>query len=210
MLPKIIKPMMAATAPEPFDSNDYFFELKWDGVRCLAFVEHEQVRLQSRELVDITEQFPELVCLRRMPDGTVLDGELVVLESGKPSLSRIQTRVQTQDRNRIEFLSQRLAVNFMVFDVLFVRGKSVMSESLVNRRARLGELLGAPKCQSVKMTEGVVGRGSDLFAAVQKLGLEGVMAKRLDGPYLAGKRSGLWKKIKVVRRVSHWIRPAMR
>jgi ATP-dependent DNA ligase len=74
MLPKFIKPMLAVEATEPFDSDDHVFEIKWDGIRCLAFIEAGQVRLQRRELVNITAQFPELASLVGLPDGMVLDG----------------------------------------------------------------------------------------------------------------------------------------
>lgn len=84
MLPESIKPMLAVAAKEPFDSVDYFFEIKWDGIRCLAFIEQGRVRLQSRDLIDITACFPELKCLDQLPSGTVLDGELVVFDAGKP------------------------------------------------------------------------------------------------------------------------------
>src|SRR5213592_4161093 len=120
MLPTIIKPMMAVAAREPFDSDDYFFEIKWDGIRCLAFVEDGRVRLHSRQLLEITAQFPELGCLNRLPDGTVLDGEIVVLEKGKPSPSRVLQRAQLLNRHRIELMSRMSPVTFMVFDILYM------------------------------------------------------------------------------------------
>src|SRR5205809_1732132 len=100
MLPTIIKPMLAVAAKESFDSEDYLFEIKWDGIRCLAFLEGGRLRLQSRQLLEITAQFPELGCLNQLPDRTVLDGEIVVSEKGKPSLSRVLQRVQFLNRHR--------------------------------------------------------------------------------------------------------------
>jgi len=196
MLPMVIKPMLAAAAPGPFDSDDYLFEIKWDGIRCLAFVSDRTLRLQSRELLDITAQFPELDRLRQLPEETVLDGELIALENGRPSLSKIQGRVQLQGRNRIELLSQRSGVVFMVFDLLYLRGQSVTAEPLTKRRQLLREILGELNWPMVRMTEGVVGKGCDLFDRVKQLGLEGVMAKWLEGKYWTGKRSSAWKKIK--------------
>jgi ATP-dependent DNA ligase len=101
MPPKVIKPMLAVAVAEPFDSDSYLFEIKWDGIRCVAFLEAERVRLQSRDLIDITAQFPELVCLAHLPDGSVLDGELVAMEANKPCLGKIQGRALLQDRHRI-------------------------------------------------------------------------------------------------------------
>src|SRR5436190_27877 len=116
MLPNFIKPMLAVAVPEPFDSDHHIFEIKWDGIRCLAFSEGGRVRLQSRELIDITIQFPELGCLAQLLDGTVLDGELVAMEGDKPSLGKIQGRALLLDRHRINFLSQSSPVVYVVFD----------------------------------------------------------------------------------------------
>src|SRR5260221_9456807 len=109
MLPPSINPMLAAKAEVPFDSEQHLFELKWDGIRCLAFVERACVRLQSRQLTEVTFQFPELAGLARLPSGTVLDGELVVFRHEKPSLESIQRRAQLQNSSRIERLSPMMS-----------------------------------------------------------------------------------------------------
>src|SRR5512133_1787149 len=108
MLPNVIHPMLAQKASAPFDSDRHLFEIKWDGIRCLAFIERGHVRLQSRQLTEITAQFPELACLRQLPSGTVLDGELVVLQDGRPSLRHIQQRALTQSRTRIQVFSSTI------------------------------------------------------------------------------------------------------
>src|SRR6476659_6125947 len=113
MLPSFIKPMLAVEDLEPFDSLDHLFEIKWDGIRCLAFIERGRVRLQSRELIDITSQFPELGCLAQLPDATVMDGELVAMDANRPSLGKIQRRLQLQDTHRIELLSQSSTVVYL-------------------------------------------------------------------------------------------------
>src|SRR5262245_46393581 len=123
MLPTTIRPMLAVAALGPFDSEDHLFEIKWDGVRCLAFIERGKARLQSRHLLDMTAQFPELAVLRELPSGTVLDGELVCLEGGRPSLSKVQQRVHLRDRHRIRFMSERSPVVYIVFDLLYLRGR---------------------------------------------------------------------------------------
>src|SRR5215475_9982070 len=106
MLPSTINPMLAAKADAPFDSDQHLFEIKWDGIRCLAFVEGGLVRLQSRQLTEITCQFPEFARMAGLPSGTVLDGELVVFKDTKPSLTAIQTRALLQNRSRIQHLSR--------------------------------------------------------------------------------------------------------
>src|SRR5690349_16270892 len=127
MLPPVINPMLAQKAETPFDSAQYLFEIKWDGIRCLAFVEGGRVRLQSRGLTEITFQFRELACLERLPSGTVLDGELVVLQEGKPSLRHIQQRALLQNRQRIQSLRRTAPVTYMVFDLLYSNSKPLMA-----------------------------------------------------------------------------------
>jgi bifunctional non-homologous end joining protein LigD len=197
MLPNAIQPMLAVAVPQPFDSDDHLFEIKWDGIRCLAFMEGGRVRLQSRDLIDITARFPELGCLTHLSHGTVLDGELVAMEGNKPSLGKVQRRVLLQDRHRIELTSQSFPVVYVVFDLIYLDGKPLVAKPLLDRRRHLEQLLSTFPRDRIILSEAVLGQGRDLFQAAQKLGLEGVMAKCLDGPYRPGKRSALWKKIKL-------------
>jgi ATP-dependent DNA ligase len=206
MLPNLVKPMLATAAPQPFDSDHHLFEIKWDGIGCLAFVENGQVRLQSRELIDITAQFPELAGVAQLPDGTVLDGELVAMEENRPSLAKVQSRALLQDRHRIEFMSQSSPVVYVMFDLVYVRGESIMAKPLLERRQELEQLLSGLQPKRILLSQAVLGQGRDLFQAVQKLGLEGIVAKSLDGHYRPGKRTALWKKIKI----NGYHRPATR
>ena len=201
MLPPIVEPMLAQKVEAPFDSQDHLFEIKWDGIRCLAFLEAGRVRLQSRRLLDLTFQFPELACLGRLPPGTVLDGELVILQEGRPSLREVQQRALLQNRQRIEFLSRMRPVTYMVFDLLYLKGKPLMASPFSLRRAALQDLLERFPLPGILGPEAVRNQGCQLFAQAMRLGLEGIMAKRLDGPYLPGKRSRYWLKIKPGARV---------
>ena len=188
--------MLAASAEVPFDSEQHLFEIKWDGIRCLAFIENGRVRLQSRQLTEITSQFPELAELKRLPTGTIVDGELVVLEAGGPSLHQIQHRALLQNRARMERISQLTPATFIVFDLLYLQGRALLGAPLRHRREVLVGLLEHYVPSGVLVSEGVAEHGCKLFAQVARLGLEGIMAKRLDGPYLPAKRSRHWLKIK--------------
>ena len=188
--------MLAVEAQEPFDSDAHLFEIKWDGIRCLAFIEAGRVCLQSRELVEITAQFPELEGMAGLPDGTVLDGELVSMRGAVPCLAAIQCRVQLQDRNRIQLLSRSSPVVYIVFDLLYLRGDSIMAKPLVERRCRLEAVVDGFKTAPVALSEAVLTQGRDLFQVAMKLGQEGIMAKLLDGHYAAGRRTAGWRKIK--------------
>jgi ATP-dependent DNA ligase len=196
MLPNVIRPMLAVPVPEPFDSDHHLFEIKWDGIRCLAFVDAGRVRLQSRDLIDITAQFPELGCLAHLPDGSVLDGELVAMKANKPCLGKIQGRALLKDRHRIALTSQCSPVVYVVFDLIYLDGNPLLAKPLLERRRNLEQLLSGFQGDRIILSEAVLGQGRDLFQAVEKLGLEGIMAKSLDGPYRPGKRTALWRKIK--------------
>jgi ATP-dependent DNA ligase len=196
MLPRIIHPMLAQSAGEPFDSEQHLFEIKWDGIRCLAFVEGGQVRLQSRQVTEITPQFPELGCLARLPSGTIVDGELVAMQDGKPSLHQIQQRAFLQNAQRIRVVSELTPVTYMVFDLLNLKGRSLLATPFSIRRDALRHLIEQTPMPGVVVPMAVCNSGCRLFGKAVRLGLEGIMAKRLDSPYLPGKRSRLWLKIK--------------
>jgi DNA ligase D-like protein (predicted ligase) len=192
--------MLAEMAMEPFDSADHLFEIKWDGTRCIAFVEHGNLRLQNRRYVEMRGRYPEFAAgLSRLPPGTVLDAEIVVLEGGKPSFSKLAQRDHVHDPQRVAMISQRLPATMMVFDLLYRAGKAVMDRPLRERREQLGDLLKGLKEPHIVAADFIEQHGVKYFEAVRQVGLEGIMAKRADSPYLPGKRTSHWMKIKVAR-----------
>jgi DNA ligase-1 len=131
-----------------------------------------------------------------LPCGTVLDGELVVFQDDKPSLAAIQRRALLQNSLRIGHLSRVTPVTYMVFDLLFLRSTSLMAAGLSFRREALIDLFEQFPMPGFQLSEGLRRCGCKLYAQVVGLGLEGMMAKRLDAPYRPGKRSRHWLKIK--------------
>ncbi len=200
-LPGFVAPMLAR-ASAPFDSPDYLFEGKWDGIRALAFVGREGYRLLSRHGRNLTASFPDLAGLARLGPGVVLDGELVVLKDKRPHLGSVQSRQHTADPWKIRRLAQALPVTFVLFDLLYLDYRSLMAQPLTGRRRRLQETLTRADDPRLVFSEGVLGPGTVLFAQACRLGLEGVMAKRLSGRYRPGRRSGTWLKIKPQHAVS--------
>ena len=190
----VLLPMLA-TAARPFDSDQYLFELKWDGVRALAEIDKGRWRLWGRSGSDYTQRYPELDVLRRLPTGTVLDGELVVLNGGRADFPAL---LQRHQRNPSDLLpvGRRLLIHYVVFDLLFDKGQSVLRKPLDQRRKRLRDLLQRVGDSIVAYSEGVVGGGRELFARAVAQGHEGVMAKHRASPYRPGRRSAAWKKIK--------------
>ncbi len=194
-LPRFVAPMLAG-ASGPFDSDEHLFEVKWDGIRALAFVEGDGYWLLSRHRREVTDPFPELAGLTRIRPGVVLDGELVVLRDGRPDLGSIQARHQASERLKIRNLARTRPVTYVVFDLLYFDYHAVMNNTFLERRRRLREILADVSDPRIVFSEGVIGSGTELFAQVCRLGLEGVMAKGLTSRYRPGRRTRAWLKIK--------------
>lgn len=189
-------PMEPVIAEQPFDSERHIFQVKWDGVRCLAYADTGGVRLFNRRLNEKTTQYPELLeALQDMPPGTVLDGEIVAPgQDGKPSLYRVLERDQLKSPASIHAQRKSIPIIYMAFDVIFYKGKCIAGEPLVKRQEMLKELIHPGDC--IHLVESITGRGRALFDAVSKEGMEGIVAKEAQSPYLIGKKNRLWQKIK--------------
>jgi DNA ligase D-like protein (predicted ligase) len=198
-LPEFVAPMLATLVDEPFDSEQHLFEVKWDGIRALTFVEDGDYRALTRNRHDLKPAYPELAALARLPAGTLLDGELVVLEGDRPSFSRSLERMQARGRHRVAALARACPAQYVVFDLLYLGGQPVLSRPLRDRRERLRELLGALGEPRLVLSDGVVGPGRAFFEEVRARELEGLVAKELDGAYLPGKRTRSWVKVKTTR-----------
>lgn len=189
-----IKPMLAISA-KPFDSDKHIFELKWDGTRCIAFIDRYGVRLQNRRLMDISYRYPEFKDFKAAIEGgsAVLDGEIVILYKGRPDFERLQQREQIGDRFRIKLLSETMPATYIVFDILYLRDKSLMTLPLISRKRILTENI-VPS-ENIIISE-YYEKGPELYNLALNKGFEGIMAKDKESPYLQGKRSPYWLKIK--------------
>ncbi len=184
---------MLAVLGEPFDSGDHFFEIKWDGIRALAFREAGGLRLMSRGGKEVSTRYPELEGLAGLPEGIVLDGEIVALNSGRPSFEAVLRR---HLRVGSPPPAGSTPVTYVAFDLLY-RGYDCLTDlSFIERRGRLEELLGASAQPHLTLSDGVRADGTLLFRKACDEGLEGVVAKRLTSPYAPGRRNGAWVKIK--------------
>jgi ATP-dependent DNA ligase len=187
---------MLAVAGEPFDSTEHLFEVKWDGIRALA-IGGLNARIWGRDRVDYTARYPELAALRRLPEGTMLDGELVRLTAaGQPDLAAMLARHAVGDPTRAAYLARVQPVTYVVFDLLFQDSRSFVSQPLHERRTWLEALLKSFSNPRLQFSAGVVGPGKAFFEAVLQQGQEGMMAKHLASRYLPGRRSAAWRKIK--------------
>jgi bifunctional non-homologous end joining protein LigD len=188
--------MLATLVPETFDDPEWGFEPKWDGIRALAVCE-EETRLISRNERDITVAYPELHRLHEQVVAldAILDGEIVAFDNGVPSFQRLQQRMHLRDQRRVEEMTRRIPVAYIVFDLLYLDGRDLTGEPLAERRQILVEtIVPSEQIQISPMTEG---SGKALFQAAADQGLEGIMAKRLASLYLPGARSRDWLKVKL-------------
>ena len=191
-------PMLAESADAPFSRADWLFEVKWDGVRAISYV-GEKLRILSRNDNDITRKFPELAELTALTSNVVLDGEIVVMKRGRPDFQTVAKRVQASKPDDIEMESIASPCTYVVFDILEKDDEPLTGKPLSERKEILKESLREGK--HVVVSSYIVGDGEAYYNAVIAKGLEGVVAKRLDGPYRQGERSSEWLKVKWVRTV---------
>jgi bifunctional non-homologous end joining protein LigD len=189
-LPADLRPMLAQTAPEPFDSADHLFEPSWGGERALAFIETadgEPFRLIDAAGRDLAGLLPELADLpsRIMARSAVIDGELVVVDAGgRADAGALAGRLRGEPGP---------AVSYLVFDLLVLDGRPLLGEPLHRRRLALRRAL--TPGDMVVAVPAIVGEGLALHAAVRAQGIAATVARVLAGPYLPGIRSRLWQRI---------------
>ncbi len=199
-MPDALAPMLAGTGTLPPDDGRWAYEIKWDGVRAIAFVDGGRLRLASRNGREITPRYPELRELGRSLGSreAVLDGEVVAFQDGRPSFQKLQGRMHLTSEHAVRRLSKSDPVVYMVFDLLFLDGRSLLGLPYDERRAALEALgLGGPAWQ---VPANHVGDGAALLELSRAQGLEGIIAKRRDCAYTPGRRSPGWVKVKNIRR----------
>jgi DNA ligase D-like protein (predicted ligase) len=187
---------MLAVQSRPFDSENHVFEVKWDGVRALTAIEPSGCRIWGRKLADYSQRYPELAALCCLPSGTVLDGELIAFRSGRADFAELMRRHQLVSCRKVQEAARLCPVTYVVFDLLYDSGRSLLGRPLSQRRQRLQDLVARHRTPCWAFSDGVIGSGRDFFQRVVEGGHEGVMAKQLSSRYLPGKRGQAWRKIK--------------
>jgi bifunctional non-homologous end joining protein LigD len=200
--PQDLSPMLATSGTLPANDDGWAYEMKWDGLRALAFASGGQVRLTSRTGRDITFVYPELAGLAVAVgvDQAVLDGEIVAFGSNAwPDFEALQQRMNISTAAQARALSAQVPVSYLAFDLLWLDGRSLLDESYSLRRELL-ESLGLDSGR-VQVPPSFVGEsGADIQAVSRQQHLEGIMAKRLSSRYEPGRRTTAWRKIKNVHR----------
>jgi bifunctional non-homologous end joining protein LigD len=196
--PRDWRPMLATLATEAPMGADWSYEIKWDGIRGIVAVEDGGVTITSRLGNDLSGRYPELAGLAAAVDApVVLDGEIVAFDAtGRPSFETLQQRMHVADARRQAQFAAEAPVAFMVFDVLWHDGTSLLDVAYLDRRDALSALaLDGPNWQTPASVHGA-DDGAAMVAASEQLGLEGIVAKRSSSRYEPGKRSRQWLKVK--------------
>jgi bifunctional non-homologous end joining protein LigD len=199
-MPARIVPMLARTGSLPEDAG-WAFEVKWDGVRAIAYSQPGELRLESRNLNDISDSYPELFAINAVlgSHSAVLDGEIVAFDSaGRPSFEALQQRMHVGSRVHARKLAKGTPVSYVIFDLLWLDGHSLMRQPYSERRELLAAL--ALSGANLQTPEHVVEEGKTLLAATAEQQLEGVVAKRMNSTYQPGARTSDWVKVKSVAR----------
>jgi bifunctional non-homologous end joining protein LigD len=194
-LPELVEPMLASPGTLPADEADWAYEFKWDGVRALARIEGGRLQLHSRKGNDITVTYPELRQLGEELGSTQvwLDGEIVALRDGGPSFPALQQRMHVQNDRQARSLATSVPVTYLIFDVLYLDGKSCVDLPFAERRELLEGLgLRGPHWLVSPSYEG---DGAAVVETAREQRLEGVIAKRLSSRYYPGRRTADWVKI---------------
>src|SRR5258708_8771539 len=187
--------MQAASAEAPFSSPEYLFEVKWDGLGCRLFRAPEaKVHLQDRAPTALPAALPEVTAAAaRVPPGSVIDGELVATDpDGRPDYTRLRERLSGGAARKDE-----IPVAYLAFDALYLDEKPLLRQPLGRRRARLRKAVEAGG--HIFVPDHIVEDGVELFEACLERGLEGVVAKHSQSPYVPGQRSPFWLKVKAVK-----------
>lgn len=191
-----LKPMEPRSAKEAFDSEEYVFQVKWDGVRMVAFVDKGIVRLQNRKLHPRTQVYPDFQNLHHWihAEQAILDGEMVAFgENGKPSFKQILSRDLKTDPTAIRMAAQQLPSTYIAFDLLALNGEELLTTPLERRLALLREI--AHPSDHFQVIEDFTS-GTALFQVIQGQEMEGIVAKLKRSPYVPGEKLDYWLKIK--------------
>lgn len=193
---KNIKPMLIGIQGEPFDDPAYFYELKLDGIRCIAYLDESGTDLRNKRNMRLLPKVPELTELhKQVRKRCILDGELAVIRDGRTDFYEIQKRVMTENSMKIRLAAERHPACFTAFDILFLDGQETLSLPLWKRKELLAETV-MKEGENFAVSRYIEERGEDFFRLTKERKLEGIVAKKKDSLYYPDKRTKDWIKIK--------------
>src|ERR1017187_2133140 len=199
-MPTAITPMKAALAETPPRGDEWLFEVKWDGVRAICFIEQESVRLVSRTGHSCEKQYPELSVIPHYlaASQAILDGEIAALdEKGAARFELIQPRIAQSDANAVSHMARSRPVVYFAFDLLYLNGYDLRQVALIERKQLMESIL--TPTAVMRYSEHFPGAGDAMLQAARETGIEGLVAKRANSRY-ESRRSSEWIKLKIVER----------
>ncbi len=200
-LPTAIHPMLATLVEEPFDDDQWLYEIKWDGYRAVTFLKNGKATLVSRNQNELTDEFPEIArALEELSiENAIIDGEVVALdEQGRSSFSLMQQRTGMTNPGKYRSRDASVPIVYYVFDLLYLNGYNLMRVELEQRK-RLLQQITPTGAGLLRYSDHYPSEGTALFGVAREKGLEGIVAKLRTGLYVQ-KRSREWLKIKITRR----------
>lgn len=190
---KNLKPMLLVENKAPFDDKNYIFEIKFDGVRTLIYVEPNIILIKSRNGNVLNNTYPELNNIKKIVKNKVIfDGEIVHLDNGKPSFEKLQKRFSLKSPDKIQKYMKDVPIKFICFDILY-KDKDLTNLTLMERKKILSKY---PDNDYFEKTKYIEDKGIILFKAVKKQNFEGIIAKEKNSTYIFGERNRKWIKIK--------------
>lgn len=193
---KNIKPMLIGADSAPFDNPDYVYELKWDGERCLAYLNpKEGTELRNKRNDKMLPKVPELSEIhKQVKKRCILDGELAIVVDGKPNFFEIQRRSLMSNLFKINLASKQYPASFIAFDIIYLDGKELTKLPLMERKKLLQA--NVKESDRLAISRYIEGQGTAFYELAEKQGLEGIVAKRKDSIYVMDSRTKNWIKIK--------------
>ena len=193
---KKISPMLIKDEVEAFDDPNYIFELKFDGIRCIAFLDNEKTDFYNKRHMLLNSHFPELLDIHKNVKGRcILDGEVFIMHDGQPNFSHVQKRALTTDKYKIELHAKRYPATFVAYDILYYRGKNIEDLPLLQRKEKL-EMVIKQDSDRFSYSRYTKEQGTQLYKITEEQNLEGIIAKHIDSKYHQGKKTKDWLKIK--------------
>lgn len=191
-----IKVMLISEEKEAFDDENYIYELKLDGIRCLAYIDKNGIDLRNKRNDKVMFKYPELSNIYKQLNcnNAILDGEIFILKDSKTNFYEIQRRSLMSDKFKIELASKKLPVSFSAFDILYKDNTQITDLPLIERK----EILKSSIIENdrISITRYIETEGKKLFQLTTQNELEGIVAKKKDSKYYFGKRTKDWIKIK--------------
>lgn len=188
---KSLSPMLIKEAAAPFNSPDYIYELKLDGIRCLAYLNETSTDIRSKRNGQLIPSFPELADIHAQVKGKcILDGELIVIKNGVPDFAEVQRRFLISDNQKLISSSGRYPASFVAYDILYINNKLITDQPLLNRKKLLEETVN--ETVNLAISRYVSERGIELYQLAKKQNLGGVIAKAKTSKYYPEKQTTEW------------------